>query len=1000
VGGVRPEPELGDARTDDQRAGETDGALAGGGAGTETGREDHTTAERITATDDLADDVDSAGTGESDDDAQAASADAPRIHGQPGEAEDATGAGSPPRRTVQILDLPLHRVRRPADLLHLIASAAGIAVILILSVYAYSTTTGVTRDVQSALAQVVRSVVLVPVTVIEGLLILVLPVVVIVSQVIRRNLRGAGEAVIASAVAYLLATVAVLAVNEFATGTEVARSLVQWRSGEWVSTITPTVAALAGLLTAVGTRGRRRVVAISWNLLWVALGISIITGDQTLVGVLVTVLLGRIAGMGMRYASGVRSDRAYGTTLVQAIRRAGVDPLSIVRVGDATQDAFLQPQTASVPLDRHEPASRSLPARAGTSPGYGGSDDGGAAIVDGDGGRDGARASVGDEVPGRNGEPGPGQNADDATGDPRVVRKPRPDGEVRPPAHPTSATVAAERPGQNRVYAVIGTDGDRWDTVVLDADRQVIGVLASIWSVIRLRGLERRAAVSLRQAAERAALMYYAATAAGVNSPRLHGIAEADDSVLLVGEHIRGARSVLDLSASAVTDEVMVRAWEQLDTAHAAGLAHRNLSAETVLVATGGPEAGQVWLNGWEQGEIAASPLAQRVDRAQLLTAFALHTGVEQAMAAARRVLTPQQLAEVAPLLQTVAFPPSTRGAARANKDLIAALRSALLEYIPAGSGVEPIRLTRISVRTVVTLTIAVVAVWVLVTTLNFDQVQQVVLQANPAWMLIAFAAGLVSYIGAAVSLAAFSPEKLGLWRTLLVQVAASVLTLVAPAGLGPAALSVRYMQRRGIRTSLSLATVGLWQLAQFVATVLLVVTLALFLGTAGPLRQLPSLVIVITIAVVAAVAGLVLLVPPIRSWLARRLLPSWRQVWPRVVWVVGQPQRLAVGLTGALLVTVGYLAAFAATLHALGQSVPLTTLSIVYLTGNTVGSAVPTPGGIGTVELALSAGLRTAGLATAAAASVAVLFRVLTFWLRVPLGWAALRYLQRKEAL
>src|SRR5690625_7804192 len=105
--------------------------------------------------------------------------------------------------------------------------------------------------------------------------------------------------------------------------------------------------------------------------------------------------------MGMRYASGVRSDRAYGTTLVQAIRRAGVDPLSIVRVGDATRDAFLQPQTASVPLDRHEPASRSLPARAGTSPGYGGSADGGAAFVDGDVGRASACAYVCDVVQGR-----------------------------------------------------------------------------------------------------------------------------------------------------------------------------------------------------------------------------------------------------------------------------------------------------------------------------------------------------------------------------------------------------------------------------------------------------------------------------------------------------------------------------------------------------------------------------------------------------------------------
>src|SRR5690625_7217050 len=80
VGGVRQEPELGDARTDDQRAGETDGTLAGGGARTETGREDHTTAERLTATDYLADDDHRAGRSEPDTDAQAARADAASIN--------------------------------------------------------------------------------------------------------------------------------------------------------------------------------------------------------------------------------------------------------------------------------------------------------------------------------------------------------------------------------------------------------------------------------------------------------------------------------------------------------------------------------------------------------------------------------------------------------------------------------------------------------------------------------------------------------------------------------------------------------------------------------------------------------------------------------------------------------------------------------------------------------------------------------------------------------
>ena len=49
-------------------------------------------------------------------------------------------------------------------------------------------------------------------------------------------------------------------------------------------------------------------------------------------------------------------------------------------------------------------------------------------------------------------------------------------------------------------------------------------------------------------------------------------------------------------------------------------------------------------------------------------------------------------------------------------------------------------------------------------------------------------------------------------------------------------------------------------------------------------------------------------------------------------------------------------------------------------------------------VELALTTGLRTAGIAQAAALSTSFVFRLLTFWIRIPLGWLALRSLQKRN--
>ena len=89
-----------------------------------------------------------------------------------------------------------------------------------------------------------------------------------------------------------------------------------------------------------------------------------------------------------------------------------------------------------------------------------------------------------------------------------------------------------------------------------------------------------------------------------------------------------------------------------------------------------------------------------------------------------------------------------------------------------------------------------------------------------------------------------------------------------------------------------------------------------------------------------------------------------------------------------------------AACVAAFSRSVPIAKIGVVYLTGSAIGSIIPTPGGLGAVEAALTAGLTAAGVPGAAAASAVLLFRLLTFWLPIPFGWGALKYLERQQAL
>jgi uncharacterized membrane protein YbhN (UPF0104 family) len=177
-------------------------------------------------------------------------------------------------------------------------------------------------------------------------------------------------------------------------------------------------------------------------------------------------------------------------------------------------------------------------------------------------------------------------------------------------------------------------------------------------------------------------------------------------------------------------------------------------------------------------------------------------------------------------------------------------------------------------------------------------------------------------------------------------------------------------------------------------------VVFAAISGTADEHSLQPPHWVFFVIGGLVIVALAIVAVPPGRRLLRARIAPMLGQVIPRLLDVAQQPVKLTEGIGGTLLLTIGYILCLDASVKALGGSVALASVAVVYLTGSAVGSIVPTPGGLGAVEAALSAGLTAAGLHGATAVSAVLLFRILTFWLPVPVGWGALSYLQRKDAL
>jgi glycosyltransferase 2 family protein len=547
----------------------------------------------------------------------------------------------------------------------------------------------------------------------------------------------------------------------------------------------------------------------------------------------------------------------------------------------------------------------------------------------------------------------------------------------------------------SRHYAVTGRDGTRLDVVVFDRDQQAAGAIYRVYRSVRLLGqVSRNAPLSVDRAVEHRALLSYAAEDAGAPTPRLRALVRVGpEAAVLAYEHHDG--TTLARRNPGCSDEELKQIWDAVDRLHARHVTHRGLTADRILLT----DDGQAMLLDPGDGDVAASDLQIRLDLAQLIAELALYVGPDRAASLALEKAGADKMLAVVPLLQPVALARSTRKALRRRRDVLPALRTRLLAAVP-GAEVAPVQLERIRLRTLLTMVASVVAAYLLAGELARASFGSVLRSANWHWGIAALALSASTYVGAAIALSGFVAERLSLFRTLLAQVAGSFVTLVTPAAVGGAALNIRYLQRRKIPAAVAAASVGVAQVVAFVLHILLIVIFAAVAGTSAKSPLQPPRWAWFVLAGLVVVALAVFAVPAARRVLRARVSPTLGQVLPQLLEVAQHPRKLALGIGGSLLLSLSYILCLAACVAAFGRSVPIASIAVVYLTGSAIGSILPTPGGLGGVEAALTAGLTAAGLPGAVAVSAVLLFRLLTFWLPVPFGWAALSYLEREQAL
>jgi uncharacterized membrane protein YbhN (UPF0104 family) len=574
----------------------------------------------------------------------------------------------------------------------------------------------------------------------------------------------------------------------------------------------------------------------------------------------------------------------------------------------------------------------------------------------------------------------------------------------------TAADLSDVGPGRARLEGKL-TDGTRIRVHLSGRDTRGSGLARRLWALARLQpAVAGHIALSSRVQVEQLALACYLAQQADVPSPAVRLLGEMPGETLVLvtaipdsgpeagaaprpeaGAVQQSEAGVAQLAAQLTGATALFAALRRL---HNVGVAHRDIRPANVFMS--GNRAGFRSLDAAEPG---ASELARRLDLVQALATLAVTCGPAGAVTALRAGYGPVDQVSVAAVVQPVALSPWGWRAARAATGSLNEIRRQLL----GDNGTVPAapRLERFRWRTVATAIALTIAAYLLIGEISGVDVLGTLGEANPGWLAVAVLASAVTYLGAAIGIAAFVPQRLSIWRGYFVQLATAFVGVAMPSTVGHIAVNARYLHREKVDEGTIAAAVTVSQLVNIVTTVLLLIVLGVLTGSGlSRFKIAPGGDVLIGLAVIVAVVAVVLAVPRTRTMVTGAVWPHLRQIWPRLLEALSHPLRLAVAAGANLLLSAAYTMALLAALWSVGAHPAILATAVVFLAGNAVGSASPTPGGLGGVEAVLASLLTAIGIPLHQAIPAVLLFRMATFWLPIPAGWISYVVLQRRGVL
>lgn len=256
-----------------------------------------------------------------------------------------------------------------------------------------------------------------------------------------------------------------------------------------------------------------------------------------------------------------------------------------------------------------------------------------------------------------------------------------------------------------------------------------------------------------------------------------------------------------------------------------------------------------------------------------------------------------------------------------------------------------------------------------------------------------------LTYLPAAGVYWALSDRKLNYLQTLQVELAGTFTSRLLPADLGSIATNLRFISKAIGSKTAGVTIMVLNNLLSFLSYLSIGSALVLFSGE--PVSSVLHFKLPFSTAwlITAGLIFIFAVIVGLYTW-HKQVSDAWAKLLEILHAYKQKPWQLIEGFFFACGTTAFYLLAFYCSCLALNTDISFLQVFVAFTLGVTGSAIAPTPGGLGVTELGFYSGLYSTGIASNEALSIVLVYRLLTFWLPMPFGFAMFRKLLKEKIL